>query len=109
MLDQAEVSINELRLSNKYSQAQKCQSIYMQQCGRAKTLAEEFETLYNRYLEQETQDKVRESLKSGKIVVVGDNQDEEEINQHIREIQANPRLTQEQKQLRAEAEVLCFN
>jgi uncharacterized protein YecA (UPF0149 family) len=78
----------------------------MEQGERTKKLAEQFEELYTRHIEREAKEKVRESMKNGKIVKVdGNDSDEEEVNQSIKEIQQNTMLTQAQRQSRVEAEV----
>lgn len=78
----------------------------MQECQRTKKLAQEFEILYKRFTEKDTQEKVRESLKKGKIVhVAGYEEEEKEVDRSIKEIERNPLLTSEQRKIKVEAEV----
>ena len=105
-LDQAQTSINELRLSNKAALASKCQAIYMEECQRTKKLAIEFERLYRQSTELEAKQNARESIKKGKIVhIQGHEEEEKEVNESIKEIERNPLLSQEQRKVRVEAEV----
>ena len=78
----------------------------MEQGARTRKLAEQFEQLYNRHIEQEAQHKVRESMKRGQIVSIDGTEEENSLlGQSVENIQSDPILTQQQKRTRVEAEV----
>jgi hypothetical protein len=106
MLDKAQGLINELRLRNKHSLAQKCLAIYQENCQKTQKIAEEYEVLYKRHIENEAKAKVAESMKKGQIYTVdGSDEEQDEVNKSLKDIQLNPLLTQEQRRTRVEAEV----
>lgn len=107
MLDKAQTAINEMRLSNKHAAAQKCVPIYQEHCHKTQKLAKEYEDLYKRFIELNTKNKVAESMKKGQIYTVeGSDEENDEVNQSIKDIQMNPLLTVEQRRTRVEAEVI---
>lgn len=95
-----------MRLDNRHGQAQKAMTIYHSQGKRTAQLALEYERLYDRFIEQEARAKVRASLNKGEVYTLEGSDDENEgVNQSLKDIQANPLLSQEQRRMRVEAEV----
>ena len=98
-----------MKLSNRYTAAQKAMVIYNNMWTKTTELGSEYENLYKRFIEQETKAKVRESMKKGEIYTLeGSDEENDEVNQSIKDIQMNTLLTQEQRRTRVEAEVIIF-
>ena len=98
-----------MKLSNRYTAAQKAMVIYNNMWTKTTELGSEYENLYKRFIEQETKAKVRESMKKGEIYTLeGSDEENDEVNQSIKDIQMNTLLTQEQRRTRVEAEVRKF-
>jgi urease gamma subunit len=108
MLDKASESINGLKLSNKHSIAQKCSVIYNEQVQKTQLLGTEYESLYKRFLQYKAKQKVADYMKNGQMIL-DEEEENSEMNQSIKDIQANTMLSKEQRRVRVEAEVLTPN